>query len=80
MKRPLEPDRNGRVEVDDVKKLVVIQPGTFDYKSKEPVVIGTSLDKIAGNPKNLFTTPGKLEEIPVKKNQIPKTERDESES
>ena len=58
---------NGRVEVDDVKKLVVIQPGTFDYKSKEPVVIGTSLDKIAGNPKNLFTTPGKLEEIPVKK-------------
>lgn len=58
---------NGRVEVDDVKKLVVIQPGTFDYKSKEPVVIGTSLDKIAGNPRNLFTTPGKLEEIPVKK-------------
>ncbi len=58
---------NGRVEVDDVKKLVVIQPGTFDYKSKEPVVIGTSLDKIAGNPGNLFTTPGKLEEIPVKK-------------
>ncbi|OFV72200.1 2-oxo acid dehydrogenase subunit E2 [Acetobacterium wieringae] len=58
---------NGRVEVDDVKKLVVIQPGTFDYKSKEPVVIGTSLDKIAGNPRNLFTTPGKLEEIPVNK-------------
>lgn len=58
---------NGRVEIDDVKKLVVIQPGTFDYKSKEPVVIGTSLDKIAGNPKNLFTTPGKLEEIPVNK-------------
>ncbi|PKM58855.1 MAG: hypothetical protein CVU99_16400 [Firmicutes bacterium HGW-Firmicutes-4] len=58
---------NGRIEVDDVKKLVVIQPGTFDYKSKEPVVIGTSLDKIAGNPSNLFSTPVKLEEIPDKK-------------
>lgn len=58
---------NGRIEADDVKKLVVIQPGTFDYKSKEPVVIGTSLDKIAGNPSNLFSTPKKLEEIPDKK-------------
>ena len=58
---------NGRIEIDDVKKLVVIQPGTFDYKSKEPVVIGTSLDKIAGNPGNLFSTPVKLEEIPDKK-------------
>jgi len=58
---------NGRIEADDVKKLVVIQPGTFDYKSKEPVVIGTSLDKIAGNPGNLFSTPVKLEEIPDKK-------------
>lgn len=58
---------NGRIEADDVKKLVVIQPGTFDYKSKEPVVIKTSLDKIAGNPSNLFSTPVKLEEIPEKK-------------
>ncbi|WP_373482488.1 2-oxo acid dehydrogenase subunit E2 [Acetobacterium sp.] len=58
---------NGRIEADDVKKMVVIQPGTFDYKSKEPVVIGTSLDKIAGNPSNLFSTPVKLEEIPDKK-------------
>lgn len=57
---------NGRIEADDVKKLVVIQPGTFDYKSKEPVVIGTSLDKIAGNPRNLFSLPGELEEIPDK--------------
>jgi len=58
---------NGRIETDDVKKLVVIQPGTFDYKSKEPVVIKTSLDKIAGNPDNLFSTPVKLEEIPDNK-------------
>ncbi len=58
---------DGRIEVDDVKKQIVIQPGTFDYKSKEPVVIGTSLDKIAGNPRNLFSMPEKLEEIPDKK-------------
>ena len=58
---------NGRIEVDDVKKLVVIQPGTFDYKSIEPVVIGTRLDKIAGNPSNIFATPVELEEIPAKK-------------
>ena len=57
---------NGRIETDDVKKLVVIQPGTFEYKSKEPVVIKTNLDNIVGNPKNLFSTPVKLEAIPEK--------------
>lgn len=63
---------NGRIEADDVKKMVVIQPGTFGYKSKEPVVIGTSLDKIAGNPSNLFSTPVKLEEIPDKETKARK--------
>ncbi|MDD3308287.1 MAG: 2-oxo acid dehydrogenase subunit E2 [Acetobacterium sp.] len=58
---------NGRIEADDVKKMVVVQPGTFDYKSKEPVVIRTSLEKIAGNPSNLFSTPTELEEIPPEK-------------
>lgn len=54
----------GRIETDDVKKLVVIQPGSLNYKSKEPVVIKTNLEKIAGNPSNLFSTPVKLEEVP----------------
>lgn len=58
---------NGRIEADDVKKLVVVQPGTLDYKSKEPVVIRTNLEKIAGNPSNLFSTPRELEEIPPEK-------------
>lgn len=58
---------NGRIEVDDVKKMVVIQPGTFNFKSKEPVVIGTNLEKLAGNPQNLFSIPVKLEEFPAKK-------------
>lgn len=59
--------KNGRIEADDVKKLVVIQPGTFSYKSKEPVVIGTNLDEIDGNPRNLFSIPVKLEENPNKR-------------
>ncbi|MBU4440776.1 MAG: 2-oxo acid dehydrogenase subunit E2 [Acetobacterium sp.] len=58
---------NGRIEVDDVKKMVVIQPGTFNFKSKEPVVISTNLEKLAGNPQNLFSLPVKLEEPPAKK-------------
>lgn len=66
----------GRIEADDVKKLVVIQPGTFEYKSKEPVVIRTNLEKIAGNPGNLFSTPVKLEEIPEKKSRSRKKLRD----
>ena len=58
---------NGRIEVDDVKKMVVIQPGTFNFKSKEPVVISTNLENLAGNPQNLFSLPVKLEEPPAKK-------------
>ncbi|MBI4855384.1 MAG: 2-oxo acid dehydrogenase subunit E2 [Acetobacterium woodii] len=58
---------NGRIEVDDVKKMVVIQPGTFNFKSKEPVVISTDLENLAGNPQNLFSLPVKLEEPPAKK-------------
>ncbi len=59
--------QNGRIEADDVKKMVVILPGKFSYKSKEPVVIGTDLDRIHGNPKNRFSRPTKLEELPNKK-------------
>lgn len=67
IKKAVGTGQNGRIEADDVKKMVVILPGKFSYKSKEPVVIGTDLDKIRGNPKNRFSRPTKLEELPNKK-------------
>ncbi|AFA49694.1 2-oxo acid dehydrogenase subunit E2 [Acetobacterium woodii] len=67
IKKAVGTGQNGRIEADDVKKMVVILPGKFSYKSKEPVVIGTDLDRIHGNPKNRFSRPTKLEELPNKK-------------
>lgn len=55
---------NGRIEADDVKKMVVIIPGKSSYKSREPVVIGTALDVIIGNQENVFKKPQKIEKIP----------------
>lgn len=55
---------NGRIEADDVKKMVVIIPGKSSYKSREPVVIGTALDVIIGNQENVFKKPEKIEKKP----------------
>ena len=49
--------QKGRIQLEDVSRMVIIRPGPSDYRSKEPAVIGTVLDEIAGNSENVYSDP-----------------------
>ncbi|MBC3795885.1 dihydrolipoamide acetyltransferase family protein [Acetobacterium tundrae] len=52
---------NGRIQIEDVKRMVVFSPGHSGYSSPETAVIGTALEEIIGNPENVFSDPVKEE-------------------
>ncbi|MBC3886898.1 hypothetical protein GH810_01035 [Acetobacterium paludosum] len=59
---------NGRIQIEDVKRMVVFSPGHSGYSSPETAVIGTALEEIIGNPENVFSDPIK-EEIKEEKSE-----------
>ena len=54
----------GRIQLEDVRRMVIIRPGPSDYCSKEPAVIGTIMDIIEGNPENVRTSGKEATAVP----------------